>query len=356
MRLGHAIADHRGMTAPRKQLGVLGKELRTREVDADAPIDWACSAKGWNCCVDKSITVYPYDLIRLRHTLGRSAQELINDGTVTFTFVPSSGALTGILKRRSYGQGHEACIFLDEVTPSELRSRAEVSPGSVRALPDFVRRAADSNAADWRVAGLCGVHTGRPLACRSFPFARQRVFEAGVAIETRVNQVNYCGSCALGNVTTTPREVLLDQGIEDYWRAGDVFEELTVYLRSLGLASLHLVDGYNALPIDQSRLTQLWASLYVPEANAEIVERWGESWRESDDPARDLEIYRVLVERALGEAETLVEASDVDRAALGLDLERGRASRPNLDALLDPSRALLPQVTARLEERIPLVS
>lgn len=341
-----------GMSDARQNLGALGKGLRTRALDPDASIDWACSAKGWNCCVDKSITVYPYDLIRLRHTLGRSAQDLINEGTVTFTFVPSSGALTGMLARRSYGQGHEACIFLEEVTTGDLRARAQESPEAFRALPDFVQKAADSKAADWKVAGLCGVHTGRPLACRSFPFARQRVFETGVANEIRVNQVNHCGSCAFGNVTTTPREVLLDQQIEDYWRAGDVFEDLTVYFRSLGLTPIKVREGYGALPIDSARLTQLWASLYVPEANAEVVERWGESWREHDDPARDLAIYRVLVESALIAAEALVAESGVDPATLGLDLERGRAKRPDLDALLDPSRVLLPPAA----ERLPLVS
>lgn len=335
---------------------MLGKALRARPLEPDIAIDWACSARGWNCCVDKSIPVYPYDLIRLRHALGRSAQELINDGTVTFTFVPSSGALTGVLARRPYEQGHEACVFLDEVTPADLRARAEASPDSFRAFPEFVQRAAGSASSDWRVAGLCGAHTGRPLACRSFPFARQRVFERGIANEVRVNQVNYCGSCAFGNVTTTPREVLLDQDIEDYWRAGDVFEELTVYLRSLGLARLRLVEGYAALPIDESRLTQLWASLYVPEANAAVIERWGDSWREHDDPARDLATYRVLVESVLADAEALVEGSGVDSATLGLELERGGARRPDLDALLEPSRALLPPAASGASGRISLAS
>lgn len=328
------------MSTPRKQLGGLGKEAASRPIDLDAPVQWSCSAKGWNCCVDKGIPVYPYDLIRLRHATGRSAEDLINSGTVTFSWHPFGGALTGMLVRRPYGQGHERCVFLEEVTPADLRARAEADPEAFRALPDFVRKAADSNS-DYRVAGLCGVHTGRPMACRSLPFMRQRTFVLGAAVEVSVNQVHYCGSCAFGNVTTTPREVLLRQGVEHDWRAADAFQEVAAYLRSLGLATLR-TPGYRALPITDAHRAQLWASLYVAEANLDVSTRWGDSWRDRDDPDRDLAIFRTLVEHTLRAAERLVDASVIERDALGVESERGLIQRPDLDALLDPARPLLP--------------
>lgn len=321
--------------------GVFGREPRMRPVEPDAPLSWGCSGKGWNCCVGKGISVWPYDLIRARHALGRSAQQLINDGTVTFGWYPLNGALVGMFARRRYHDGRDACIFLDEVTNRDVQARRDTDPAAFRALPDFVQRAATSQAeGEWKVAGLCAIHTGRPMVCRGFPFARREVTDRDSDEQQfGLNEVHRCGSCAL-HEPTTPRAVLEAEGIADYWRAWDAFEATATYLRGLGVAVLNSAD-HRVLPADEEQRSGVWVGMYVPESHPEITDRFGEQWREHDDADRDREIYRLVMMRALDEAERLVAESGIDPEQLGF-AEEAAAARPDLDALLDPGRETLP--------------
>jgi hypothetical protein len=147
-----------------------GDKPKTRPIDPDATIRWGCSMKEWNCCVDKGITVRPYDMIRLRHGLSRPSLTISSEGTVQFAWDPTSGILLGSLPQRPYGDRQVACVFLDVVTNVSAREMREHDSQRFASMPPAVQRAADSTASgEWDVAGLCQIHTARPEVCRGFP-------------------------------------------------------------------------------------------------------------------------------------------------------------------------------------------
>ena len=121
-----------------------GDKLKTRPIDPDATIRWGCSMKGWNCCVDKGITIRPYDMIRLRHGLGRPSLEIVNETIVQFAWNPASGMMLGSLPQRPYRSGQVACVFLDVVTNVDAREMRERDPQRFASMPDAVQRSADT--------------------------------------------------------------------------------------------------------------------------------------------------------------------------------------------------------------------
>ena len=318
-----------------------GRRLSGRSLEADATINWGCSLKGWNCCVDKGIVVRPYDMVRLRHATGRSSQELTADGTITFAWHPPTGALVGSLAHRPYGDGHVACVFLDEVTDASARELRGSDALKFADLPERVQRAADRPAREpWRVAGLCSVHTGRPEVCRGFPFQRFAQEAAdGATTSGEVQQVFKCGSCAL-STPTTARAVMADEGLDEYWRANDAFSALIAYYRALG-ASQTGDSSVDALPLSDADRGQLWGAMYLPDADDEIRARFGEQWRTPLDIEGDRELYRMVLDRALARVERLA-------AEHGRSLDDLEAPRPDFDALLDPARQPLPAAAQRL--------
>ena len=117
--------------------------------------------KGWNCCVDKGITVRPYDMLRLRHAIGLPSRQLIEDGTVTLAWDPADGSLTGSLTQRSYRASQVACVFLDVVTnvsAREMRAAEQVGVLSRRGrrerLDDVVDRRAEVERDSLRLPGV----------------------------------------------------------------------------------------------------------------------------------------------------------------------------------------------------------
>lgn len=331
---------------------VFGAELRGRAIDPDAPIHWACSGKGWNCCVGKGIAVGPYDLLRLARETGTPPGALVEQGIVTFSWY-RTGALVGMLARRPYERGEEACVFYHDVSNTDLAALRTAEPELFAALPAPVRRAADSTAPHpWRVAGLCGVHDGRPLVCRGFPFARRTRLDPipGNPPAAAVEELHRCGTCALRSAETTPRAVLETEEVHPYWRAADAFEETVRYLRALGLAGLRR-DDYTPLPVTEQERTELWAGMYLPESlpagAAGATGATGAAGADAPafppaDPAHDLLLLRRMLERALDAAEGLAaERTPACGAPPGLAGEPP-PGRPRLDVLLDPARPLLP--------------
>ncbi len=85
------------------------------------------------CCTDmgNSIILDPYDVWRLRSGLGKSLQQLLEEGKVQLNVV--DGCILPNLRMASGGE--QACVFLDE-------------------------------------RGRCGIHPYRPGVCRLFPLGR----------------------------------------------------------------------------------------------------------------------------------------------------------------------------------------
>jgi len=316
------------------------KKLKPRSIALDESISWGCSARGWNCCVDKTIAVEPYSLIRLRHATGKSSQALINEQLVTLHW--QHGLLTGALAHVAYESKQRACVFYEELTNHDIRRIRDDEPDRYSSLPLAVQQAADRDqASSYRVAGLCGVHTGRPEACRGFPFQRKPDWETRPD-ESPAVQLNRCGTCALSG-PTTPREVMLDNDLEEYWRADDAWRRVKLYLLSHGLADTS-DPGYAALPITPETRAELWVSCFVPDGLPAVAERFPEQWQRPLDLEGDREILRIVLTNALDRVDALVAEVGADPNALGGD--ETTEPRPQVDRLLDPARVMLPLLAA----------
>lgn len=297
--------DHRTMaTSPRA-------DLTRRFIPLDGEVTWACSGQGWNCCVDKEIPLRPYDVHRLAEATGTPARTLLDEGVFTLEW-DGYGLLGGWLATRPYEGERHACVFYDEVTTRDARLLRETEPGRFRALPSSVRESA-SEPGERRVAGLCNVHTGRPEACRAFPFQRHALWEDQP--HRAAARVFDCGPCALAE-PSTPRQVMLDNGLEPYWRAGEAYRAVAQYLHKAGLANLRN-STYRPLPLSPGERLAFWTALFV-----------------SHQP------YPAALEATLDAADALVVASGIPREHLGGPGQP--IPRPDTAAHLDASRAVLP--------------
>lgn len=254
-------------------------------IPLDAPLSWACSGRGWNCCTDKDIPLRPYDVQRLAEALDRPAQALLDEGVITLEW-DGYGILGGWLATRPYEETRTACVFYDEAVDAEGN----------------------------RTTGLCNAHAGRPEACRGFPFQRYADWETHP--DRTAMQISDCGSCALAT-RTTARDVMLDNDLESYWRASDAYAAVVQYLHKAGLANLG-GSAYRRLPLAPDARLTFWTALFTHRGP-----------------------YADALEATLDAADALVAASDLTPAELG---GPGDAiPRPDVRALLDPARAVLPE-------------
>ena len=329
-------------------LPITSKPRKSWAVDPDGPVRWGCSGKGWNCCVGVGIAVRPYDMLRLRHAAGRPAQDLVNDATVTFEWEPASGILGARLAHRRYeqargpsGQDGAACVFLDELTNLDVRRIRDQDPARFAGLPPGVQRHADARAdREWKVAGLCGVHSGRPEVCRGFPYQRLPAPD-GAAAGSEVHQLFRCGNCAHAT-PTTPRAILEGESLDEHWRADDAYRQICRYLHALGVANPR-DPAYRHLLPDEARRTELWAALYLPDTHPRLASRvpgLTDQWRAPLDIEGDRALYRALLDDTLEHVEALVERSGRGPGEFGMPGDA--IARPDLAALLDPTRELLP--------------
>lgn len=305
-------------------------------VALDEVISWGCSGKGWNCCTDKAIPVKPYDMVRLRHATSKPSQALINERIVHFDW-DDAGTLAGWLAQRPYEANRVACLFFEEVTNRDaVRMRAE-DPERFAAMPQAVRDAADRpQGGTWRVAGLCGVHQGRPGACRGYPFQRDPRWSDHP--ERAAGQIFNCGSCALAERTTV-REVMLDNDLVPFWQADDAYRAVAQYLHARGFANIS-DRRYRALPVDLQQRANVWLALYVPDANPRVRAAFPDHWLTPHDIEGDRQVYRMLLEDVLDRADAMVAASGIDPERLGGP--GATAERPDIAALLAPAREALP--------------
>ena len=317
------------------------RELNTLPMQLDEPILWDCSSKGWHCCVDFGITVMPYDLIRLRHSTGKTSQDLINQNVVTFQWAGET--IVAWLAQVPHNGNHRACVFYEELTNDDIRRIRDEDLPRFESFPPNVQRAADSQSGgSYRVAGLCSAHADRPEACRSFPFMRHADWEDHPD-QPPASQVHRCGTCAL-KAKTTVRQIMLDNGLDEFWRTARPWREVKRYLRSRGLGA-PIDPSYRALPVSDEDRLNLWGGCYNPDILPQVTERFENQWQLPKDREGDRQIYRLLLAHALNQADALVAASGVPIEHLGPAGEPPLA-RPDIDALLHPSLPLLPVISA----------
>ena len=317
------------------------RKLSGRLTQLDAPVSWDCSSRGWNCCVDKGIPLTPYDVIRLRHSSKKTSQSLIDDSIMTFEW--RGGLMAAWLAQVAYQGNRRACVYYEELTNTDVRRIRDEDPERFASLPPAVQRAADSSqGGSYRVAGLCGTHLNRPEACRAFPFMLRSDW-ADHPDEAPVEEVHRCGTCAL-STKTTARQVMLDNGLDEFWRPAEAWRIIKLYLVSRGLG--HASDPkYRSLPLDLPTRTDIWNNCFNPDAFDAVTERFPDQWHTSEDLAGDDQILRLLLTATLDRVDKLVAESGIAIEDLGL-IGEPPADRPDLDRLLDPSRPVLPVIAA----------
>jgi hypothetical protein len=313
-------------------------------MDLDAPLNWDCSSRGWHCCVDKGIPLTPYDLIRLRHSTGQTSQQLIDHSEVTFQW--RGGLMAAWLAQVPYEGNHRACTFYEELSNTDIARIRDEDPDRFANLPPTVQRAADRlSGGSYRVAGLCGVHMNRPEACRAFPFMLRPDWPDDPEQAT-VEEVHRCGTCAL-SARTTVRQVMLENRLDEFWRPAHAWREVKLYLVSRGLA--HANDPkYRSLTLDLEQRTALWSNCFNPDSLDAVAERFPDQWRLDADLEGDDQILRLVLNHVLDRTDEFVAEGGANIEELGL-IDDSPMVRPDLEALLDPSRPVLPVITSAVD-------
>jgi uncharacterized protein len=140
-----------------------------------SPFSYKCNACG-RCCHNQVITLAPYDVIRLARAANLSTSEAI----ARFTLRRGS-----LLRFDSAG----ACVALD--------------------------------------GSSCGVHPGRPLACRLYPLGIER----GKSGESLVQLEPALGSAGTYGTSSTVAAFLESQGVAPYLDAADRYSPLIPRMR-----------------------------------------------------------------------------------------------------------------------------
>jgi Fe-S-cluster containining protein len=146
-------------------------------VNRNSPFSYACNGCGL-CCHDKVITLSPYDVMRLARAAGVSTREAID----RFTIRRGS-----ILKFTDDG----ACAALE--------------------------------------GARCGVHRGRPLACRLYPLGIERIEDADS--EKFVMVTPAVGSLGVYGVDGKVDNFLATQGVGEYLAANARYASLLAVFR-----------------------------------------------------------------------------------------------------------------------------
>jgi Fe-S-cluster containining protein len=146
-------------------------------MNRNSPFSYLCNACGL-CCHNKVITLSPYDLIRLARAAGVSTREAID----RFTIRRGS-----ILKFSDGG----ACVALE--------------------------------------GARCGVHRGRPLACRLYPLGIERIEDA--VSEKFVMLEPAAGSLGIYRVDGNISDFLAAQGVGEYLAAHARYASLLTVFR-----------------------------------------------------------------------------------------------------------------------------
>jgi uncharacterized protein len=147
-------------------------------VNRKSPFSYLCNACGL-CCHNKVITLSPYDVLQLARAAGVSTREAV----ARFTIRRGS-----ILKFTDA----DACVALDGTR--------------------------------------CGVHRGRPLACRLYPLGVERLIDAGE--ENFVTLEPAAGSLGVYGVDGSVNDFVEAQGVGPYLEANARYASLLAVFRA----------------------------------------------------------------------------------------------------------------------------
>jgi len=164
-----------------KDLEKLSKDIKKGKIHKLTPsskFKFQCNLCG-KCCLQTSVLINSYDMVRLRQGLRLNTGEIFNKKYITFTIGPNSGLPVLSLNYHRFGR----CPFL---TPSIDGKKAfarfykrkikDVTLKDISKFKKFLRE--NPKKARKILEGLkieqwtCAVHKHRPLVCRFYPVGR----------------------------------------------------------------------------------------------------------------------------------------------------------------------------------------
>jgi len=190
---------------------------RVRKLELDGKITFQCKRCG-KCCVNNTIVVSAYDVIRMRHSLKMTTSKMIGAGFLAFNIGPNSGMPIATIRFKCVDKALSICPFLApvyQVTSEEMNR--------ILAEKDF--NAKDSQLAMNQYGDailMCGIYPDRPFRCRAYPLGRMSEYQEGVMDITKAKQVwfhidlpEYCNGPKDAQEQTV-REWLHKRGMDEY--------------------------------------------------------------------------------------------------------------------------------------------
>lgn len=187
-----------------------------RKLTLEDSFRFSCKQCG-RCCINNTIIVNTYDVIRMRHTLKMTTKEMVANDLLSFNVGPNSGMPIATIRFRQINDSLSVCPFLAPVFQAksldDLKNR--VKNGSIN-----TKGLANAKNCDGEDIFLCSIHPDRPFRCRSYPLGR--IFESPEGMDIvnaesswfHVDLPDHCkGQDAKSHKV---REWIESQGLKDY--------------------------------------------------------------------------------------------------------------------------------------------
>jgi Fe-S-cluster containining protein len=182
----------------------------------DDSFRFSCKQCG-RCCVNNTIIVNTYDVIRMRNTLKMTTYEMVANDLLSFNVGPNSGMPIATIRFRRIDDGLSVCPFLAPVYQAksleDLKSR--IRKGSINT--EGLVRAKNCDGED---IFLCSIHPDKPFRCRAYPLGR--IFEHNDSVIDIANaqsswfHIDLPAHCNSSKADHTVREWIESQGMKEY--------------------------------------------------------------------------------------------------------------------------------------------
>jgi Fe-S-cluster containining protein len=163
-----------------KKLAKEVSEGKRKHLNMSDTFQFECTGCG-KCCFNNDIIVNTYDLIRLRHGLKKTTQEILREDCLNFYIGPSSGLPIVSINFKKLNEGFTCCPFLVPALNLEevMKRIGEIAKGDKVKMeqmledykkdPSLFKKDLEGIKVDrW----LCLVHNDRQIICRLYPCGR----------------------------------------------------------------------------------------------------------------------------------------------------------------------------------------
>jgi len=142
-----------------------------RKLTPDDSLRFTCRQCG-RCCVNNTIIVNTYDIIRMRHSLKMTTGDMIANDLLGFNVGPNSGMPIATIRFKQINNDLNVCPFLAPVYQAksldDIKSRMQKGNINTKGLTSAKNNYGED-------MFLCSIHPDKPFRCRSYPLGR--IFE-----------------------------------------------------------------------------------------------------------------------------------------------------------------------------------